>query len=83
MLFFVGFPMIIEKSRESAERFQKDGEERISLRENNLSVKEESVESQEKENTLVAQELEATRIRLEDREKTLEREINRIKNNRL
>lgn len=72
-----------KQAEKSALKLRKDTEIELELRSKAISEKEKQLLGREAENNQVSRELEAERIRLADMRRTLERELQRIKQNRL
>lgn len=72
-----------KKIEKSTLKTQKSVEEELFLKQEALKERENSITAREKENASLTRELEAEKIRIADREATLERALARLKNNRL
>jgi hypothetical protein len=70
-------------TEERALQLQKDVEQSLSLREQGVSEKENMVKAQLEDNLNISRELEQEKIRLADQRGTLERALERIRQNRL
>lgn len=72
-----------KQTEKNALKLRKDTEIELELRINAVSEKEKQSEAREVQNNQTSKELEAEKIRLADMRRTLERELQRIKQNRL